>query len=533
MGHAAGLGKFGRRAAVLGGVLVATLAGPAGSAGAANSSSKKPKPALAKVAWTAPAGLKVTITGRASNAPSGAKVRLQRRAGTKWKLAATGKPSGKQKAFTLAWTAPAVGSYRLRLTLVSGKKTLATKSKLIKLTPGTPTPTPDPGTPTPTPDPAPTATPAPAPAPPTPSSSGTQLVAGGRTTCALQGTGTANCWGANTDGQLGIGTADDDPHPTPAPVTGLTDATAIATGGRHTCAVHSTGAVSCWGNNDYGQLGDDSTVPRATPVAVSDITDATAIAAGARGGGYEHTCALHSNQTVSCWGYNNSGQLGNSHDDHDPHPKPLPVTGLTDATAITAGYEHTCALRSTGEVSCWGMNSDGELGDDSTTSRNAPVAVKDLTDATAITAGLDYTCALRSNQTVSCWGNNELGQLGDDSTTDRDKPVAVKDLTDAIAISTSYGHTCALRSNQTVSCWGLNGYGQLGIGTSDYDAHVKPVPIPTENLTDATAITAGWYHTCVMLTTGGAKCWGNNGYGQLGNGSASDAWLPVAVVGLP
>jgi len=193
------------------------------------------------------------------------------------------------------------------------------------------------------------------------------------------------------------------------------------TGLYHTCALLSTGAVKCWGNNGNGQIGDNSQIQRLTPVAVSGLSSGvTAISAG-----YQHTCALLSTGAVKCWGYNGNGQLGDN--SQTQRLTPVDVSGLSSGvTAISAGIYHTCALLSTGAVKCWGYNVYGQLGDNSQTNRLTPVDVSGLSSGvTAISAGYLHTCAVLSTGAVKCWGYNAYGQIGDNSQTQRLTPVAV------------------------------------------------------------------------------------------------------------
>ena len=200
----------------------------------------------------------------------------------------------------------------------------------------------------------------------------------------------------------------------PVEVLGIADATAITASGGHSCALHQTGTISCWGHNRRGQLGNGQSgedAMSAVPVEVLGIADATAITAS---GG--HSCALHQDGTISCWGYNYYGQLGN--ETEDSSSVPVQVANIADATAITTGENHSCALHQTGAISCWGNNSSGQLGDRTVGSSSAvPVQVAGIADATAITAGggignYDHSCALHQTGAISCWGNNRAGQLG-------------------------------------------------------------------------------------------------------------------------
>ena len=328
----------------------------------------------------------------------------------------------------------------------------------------------------------------------------------------------------------------------------------IAAGDNHNLLLKSDGTVWAWGNNGTGQLGDGTNTDRNTPVqvvgenGVGYLTGVTAVAAG-----IFHSLALKSDGTVWAWGWNGFGQLGDG-TDSDFSNTPVQVLGkggkgyLTDMTAISASTWHSLALKDDGTVWVWGANWYGQLGD-GTDSRfsTTPVQVsgKDgkgyLTGVRAVSAGKEHSIALKNDGTVLAWGVNWDGQLGDGTNTDRNTPVQVVGengegyLTDVTAISAGGYHSLALKNDGTVLAWGYNGEGQLGDGT-DSDLSNTPVQIVGENgidhLNGVAAISAGSNHSLAFKSDGTVWAWGYNGEGQLGDGTDSDlSNTPVQVVG--
>ena len=382
------------------------------------------------------------------------------------------------------------------------------------------------------------------------------IAAGAFHTCALTTSGEVKCWGNNTMGQLGNGTKSNSPFPTPAGVVGLAGGvSAISLGGLNSCALTSAGGVKCWGANYFGQLGNidlgsQYTSGDSTPVDVLVASGGPALSGvSAISVGDIHACALMATAGVKCWGYNASKQLGLDPTVIPFSALPVDISGLTgDVSAISAGGFHTCALITTGAVQCWGDNSQGQLGDDSSgTNRATPVTVLDatgesvLSSISAISAGGSHTCALTTTGGVVCWGINSDGQLGDGTRNNSNIPVTVLNGTGAaalsgvLAISSGVAHTCALMTTGETKCWGDNAYGQLGNGTQTDSALPVDVLDSLEGpaLNGVSAIVAGEEHTCVLTSAGGSKCWGDNAYGQLGDGTKTGSATPVNVLVVP
>jgi plastocyanin len=341
----------------------------------------------------------------------------------------------------------------------------------------------------------------------------------GRTTHRAASPAGVLAWGENHDGQLGSPASP--ARGVPAAVAGITGATAIAAGAKHSCAI-AGGRVRCWGKNDDGQLGNGTTADSSRPVAVSGIAGATAVSAKRN-----YTCALASGN-VRCWG--KPPRVVSRTDALTP----VTVSGLTNATAIAVGSGHVCAIVSGGTVRCWGDNSAGELGqgDGAFDNSATPLAVPGVSGAISIASGDFHTCVIMSGGTVRCWGYNAFAELGDGDFGDgqnSDVPMPVVGLTGAVAIAAGADHACAVRSGGDVSCWGYNLLDE--VGPAGGQVAVRAVPVA--GVTGAVAIAAGGHHSCALVGGGAARCWGLNLGGQLGGGSGeTHTPTPVAVSGL-
>ena len=234
-----------------------------------------------------------------------------------------------------------------------------------------------------------------------------------------------------------------------------------STGYDHTCAVISGGDVKCWGWNNRAQLGSSVGSQSKVPVSVTNL-DGIGVAVAC---GYQHSCAIVSGGGVKCWGENDRGQLGIGVLRGQKYV-PVDVVNLSGpAVAIDVGNYHNCVIISGGTMQCWGYNNTGQIGDGTITWRTSPTSVQNLSGAAvALSVGINYTCALISGGSLQCWGSNGYGNLGDGTNHHKYLPVDTVGLAQTTAVSAGFYHTCAVDSGE-VKCWGSNISGELGDGT--------------------------------------------------------------------
>ena len=312
----------------------------------------------------------------------------------------------------------------------------------------------------------------------------------------------------------------------------------IVASGLYSCGLANSGEVLCWGANGSGQRGDAVGVTSGTPDPtireVPGVSQVVQVSASGSGVVDQHTCVVEGIgfANAKCFGSNSEGQLGDGTTTRRTDATTVP--GLGFVVQISAGSRFTCALVIDGTVRCWGRNDEGQLGDGTTTDRLSPTTVPALTDVVQVAAGEFHACALRRDGTVRCWGRNTDGRLGDNTSTNRTSPITVVStsgvgpLTGVLQITAGGVHTCALLADSTARCWGpatQNGNG--GINKTG-----RPMLVTSSGTTPLVGvgqISAGSLHTCATLVNGSARCWGTGADGRLGNGSNADQVRPVAV----
>jgi alpha-tubulin suppressor-like RCC1 family protein len=387
-----------------------------------------------------------------------------------------------------------------------------------------------------------------------------QLAAGGNHTVALKSNGDVWAWGSNTNGEIGDGTTGTGPRAIPTRVrinasTFLTSVKSIAAGTNHTVALKSDGTVVAWGLNSSGQLGDATTVQKVFPVTVklangTPLSGITQIACGAT-----HSLALKSDGTVWAWGANGSGRLGDGGTTNRlvaTQVKTNTSTFLTGVVSIAAGAAHSAAAKSNNTVWCWGLNSSGQLGNNTTKASSFPVQVVTSAgplEGNRVFCGANHTFGLVGTELYG-WGLNSNGQLSDGTTTSPRK-VAVQSVSPAsppfvpnpipvtgvTKVAGGNAHTAAIMAGNgwngyysQIYTWGLNTSGQLGIGSTSQRTY--PVPPSLFDVPPTGDVVAGASYTVACLLDGAVWAWGSNNAGQLAQSNTSTTYLnPTKIAG--
>jgi alpha-tubulin suppressor-like RCC1 family protein len=331
----------------------------------------------------------------------------------------------------------------------------------------------------------------------------------------------------------------------PGNVSYLNSVQAIMGGEVHNVALKADGTVWSWGYNAFGQLGNGTTNDAWLPVqtglgASPPLTNVIKL-----GGRPYFTLAVKSDGTVWAWGMNRYGQMGNGTVNPLPGPQVIvpglvsnswPGGAINSPMQVTCGYQFSAALLTNGTVWTWGGGSHGELGDGPIITNYVPVRVPGLTNITAISAGWFHILALKSDGTVWDWGNNANGELGDGTTINRSNAVQVLNVSNIVVVSGGDGHSSALAADGTVWKWGLNDLGELGNGTTNAVANPFPAKILTDKFgngfSNLVLVSARDYHNIAVKADGSVWMWGANDQGQCGDGTTNDDWRPAPVVGL-
>jgi alpha-tubulin suppressor-like RCC1 family protein len=363
------------------------------------------------------------------------------------------------------------------------------------------------------------------------------LALAGKHACALRSDGAVLCWGENGFGQLGDGTTTS--RPTPTLVVGLPKkATAVAVGEDHSCVILEDQGVWCWGDNSKGNLGLGDTTPATSLAPVPVLTRAgtgpsTAFKATALSAGGGRTCAISPDAFIYCWGENKAGthggQCGQDPALFDDVKYATKVEGLESVRQLGAGDEFTCGVRDDNSVWCFGSNETGSLGngravDGTLKDSFVPVAASRMTSVSQLAVGDEHACARKSDSSVFCWGYGGSGSLGLGTLADAETPQRT---TNAAAIFSGGGSfvTCALDA-RVLRCWGQNDLGQTATGSSEPNVTTPAVA----QLASVEQVATGGSFVCATTLDGALWCWGSNDQGQLGNNATGiDAASPVRV----
>ena len=363
-----------------------------------------------------------------------------------------------------------------------------------------------------------------------PGSQWVQIAAGSDHNCGIRTGGALWCWGNNGSGQLGIGNEAEQQLPRQVTTPAASGWASVGgNGGNGTCATRTTGTLWCWGNNESGQLGIGNYTNQSLP---RQVTMPAAGGWASVSAGYDHSCATRTDGTLWCWGYDNSGQLGNGNHFGSDQPRQVTTPAPGGWASVTAGNGFTCATRAGGTLWCWGGSNNGQLGNGTGSSQDRPRQVTTPAPGgwASVTGGYFDTCATRAGGTLWCWGNNSYGQLGigDQPFQYRPRQVATPAPGGWTSVNAGWYHTCATRTGGTVWCWGLSQYGELGIGRRPSQSLPQQVTAP--GASGWASLITGRDDSCATRTGGALWCWGNNVYGQIGIGNYTNQFLPQQVI---
>jgi alpha-tubulin suppressor-like RCC1 family protein len=357
----------------------------------------------------------------------------------------------------------------------------------------------------------------------------TRLVVGDEHSCVLLHDGVVKCWGDNTFGQLGVPMIAASSSPITVSSFGEgRHAIELAAGKFHTCALLNDGSISCWGHNSLGSLGNGSSGHSDVPQNINSHEFVSV-----RSGGFT-TCGATNASKLFCWGRNARFQTGKDVGMNVvSSPEEIVINANIEALkSLKMGDSHSCFVNDSNEIWCWGANDDGQLGTGETSLRSLPIEsfrISSPNVAVGLGVGGKHSCVITSSNQIVCWGFNEFGQLGDATESEDLSP---RDVINHLGgdIDLGFDHSCSVNEQSIIFCWGNNDEGQIGDGTTT----ARNVPTQVQLPSGATAqqIAAGLSHTCALLHSDDVMCWGNNSGGKLGDGTTSHRSVPTKVVGL-
>jgi alpha-tubulin suppressor-like RCC1 family protein len=348
--------------------------------------------------------------------------------------------------------------------------------------------------------------------------------------CAVTSLGAAYCWGSNTGGQLGDSTTSTSNVPRRVILPAGVRLTSVAVGSRMACGVATTGAAYCWGDNANFGIGSATVLKSVVATVVDPPTPMTfkALVIGSA-----HACALNTAGAVLCWGINSQGALGNNQTGNSTIPVAVAAAQGVVYTTLAASANAVCAVTSGGAVDCWGFNDSGQLGNASTVTSRVPVRALLPTNVVvrSVTAGANgfHFCAISSTDALYCWGRNVGGQFGAGKLFENSTPVVVPLPGTLRARTLAAGTTllCIAASDDRVYCQGSGSRGEMGNGSVSEQLSFGPVQTPPSVAIDV--VRSGFQTTCALSTVGALYCWGAGTSGQIGNGASVDSPVPVLV----
>lgn len=349
-----------------------------------------------------------------------------------------------------------------------------------------------------------------------------QIVAGEAHSMAVKHDGTLWAWGVSPSGQLGTG--DTLSQTTPAAVVlGDYVPQEIAAGTRHSMAVGTDGTIMSWGSDSYGQLGAGAGRLRTTPEQVVGLSGVTAI-----DGGTQHVAAVTSDGALWTWGASRNGSLGQGTAAFD-RAVPAVVSGLLGVRGVSAGLDYTLALKGDGTVWSFGLNNRGNLGDGTAVPRGTPVQADGLSGVEEVSAGAAHSLARKSDGSVWSWGDNTAGQLGGGGGTGSmvAAPMQIPGLGGVLSVAAGTDHSLAAKGDGSVWSWGSNDAGQLGTGGAAFGS---PSPVQVAGLSGIVKVCSSGDASFALESDGSLWAWGDNSYGQLGDGTTTSRDTPVEVL---